>query len=236
MLLFKGANNMSLSEKIKEQRLKHGWTQEELADMLGVACSTVCKHEKSDRGLYPEMIARYMRIFGVDANYLFRDYALMENMIVEDSNTMMKYSLLDFQGKRVVENSINGELSRVEAEQDGEFLKRPFMKDLSSYKETGILEVNECLIRNTVFNRKATSAALMPDDSMAPRYPKGTKLLLENAHEIKDGETGIFMVNHEILIRRKEKDQIVAEDPSYKAIAINADCVCMARVLGKEEK
>ena len=228
---------MSLSEKIREERKKRGWTQQELADLLGVSKSTVCNHEQDDHSLYPEMIARYMRIFGVSANYLFRDYSLMENLMIEDgSDSLRKYGLLDLQGKRVVDNSIDSEFLRCEEEQNGEYLKRPLMKDVSSYKETGILEVSECFMKNTVHNAQADSILIMPDDSMAPSYPKGTRLLLKNNFTIRDGQIGVFLADNEILVRRKEKDQIIAEDPSYRKITINEDCVCLAEVSGIEEK
>lgn len=64
---------MILAEKIMEQRKRCGWSQEELADQLGVSRQAVSKWESAqsipDLGRVVEM----SRLFGVTTDYLLRD-------------------------------------------------------------------------------------------------------------------------------------------------------------------
>ena len=64
---------MILADKIVEERKKNGWSQEELADKLGVSRQAVSKWESA--GSVPDLqrIIELARIFNVSTDYLLRD-------------------------------------------------------------------------------------------------------------------------------------------------------------------
>ncbi len=69
---------MILADKIIEERKKNGWSQEELAEKLGVSRQAVSRWESS--GSIPDLqrIIRMAELFGVSTDYLLREDLLPE--------------------------------------------------------------------------------------------------------------------------------------------------------------
>ncbi len=69
---------MILADKIIEERKKNGWSQEELAEKLGVSRQAVSRWESS--GSIPDLqrIIRLAELFGVSTDYLLREDLLPE--------------------------------------------------------------------------------------------------------------------------------------------------------------
>lgn len=70
---------MILADKIIEERKKNGWSQEELADKLGVSRQAVSKWESA--GSIPDLqrVIDLAGLFGVSTDYLLRDDATRED-------------------------------------------------------------------------------------------------------------------------------------------------------------
>ena len=64
---------MILADKIIENRKKNGWSQEELADKLGVSRQSVSKWEGAQAVPDMKKIVMMSEIFGVSTDYLLRD-------------------------------------------------------------------------------------------------------------------------------------------------------------------
>ena len=64
---------MILADKIIENRKKNGWSQEELADRLGVSRQSVSKWEGAQAVPDMKKIVQLAEIFGVSTDYLLRD-------------------------------------------------------------------------------------------------------------------------------------------------------------------
>ncbi len=64
---------MILADKIIENRKKNGWSQEELADKLGVSRQSVSKWEGAQAVPDMKKILQMSEIFGVSTDYLLRD-------------------------------------------------------------------------------------------------------------------------------------------------------------------
>lgn len=64
---------MILADKIIEERKKNGWTQEDLAQKLGVSRQSVSKWESA--GAIPDLkkIIQLADLFGVSTDYLLKD-------------------------------------------------------------------------------------------------------------------------------------------------------------------
>lgn len=69
----KETQNMILADKIIAERKKKGWTQEELAEMLGVTRQSVSKWEGAQSAPDLERILKMSKIFGVSTDYLLKD-------------------------------------------------------------------------------------------------------------------------------------------------------------------
>ncbi len=64
---------MILADKIINERKKNGWSQEELADMLGVSRQSVSKWEGAQAVPDLQKILKLAEIFGVSTDYLLKD-------------------------------------------------------------------------------------------------------------------------------------------------------------------
>ena len=62
---------MSMAKRIKEERIKKGWTQEQLANQLGVQKSAIAKYENGRiENIKRSTIMRMASLFGCDPCYL----------------------------------------------------------------------------------------------------------------------------------------------------------------------
>ena len=64
---------MILADKIMEERKKNGWSQEELADLLGVTRQSVSKWESAQSVPDLQRILKMSEVFGVSTDYLLKD-------------------------------------------------------------------------------------------------------------------------------------------------------------------
>lgn len=64
---------MALIDRMKEARLKKGFTQLQVAEYIGVAKSTYTGYEKGNSEPSMLILQRIMECLGVDANYLLQD-------------------------------------------------------------------------------------------------------------------------------------------------------------------
>ena len=64
---------MILAEKIMEERKKNGWSQEDLADKLGVSRQSVSKWESAQSVPDLQRILEMSRLFNVSTDYLLKD-------------------------------------------------------------------------------------------------------------------------------------------------------------------
>lgn len=81
---------MTTGEKIAKLRKENNYTQEQLAELLGVSRQSVSKYES---GLvYPETekLIRLSELFGCTVDYLLKDYMEMENNIEVDAESTEK--------------------------------------------------------------------------------------------------------------------------------------------------
>ncbi|MBQ2558898.1 MAG: helix-turn-helix transcriptional regulator, partial [Lachnospiraceae bacterium] len=64
---------MILADKIIDERKKNGWSQEDLADKLGVSRQSVSKWESAQSIPDLQRILEMSKLFGVSTDYLLKD-------------------------------------------------------------------------------------------------------------------------------------------------------------------
>ena len=84
---------MILADKIIENRKKNGWSQEELAEMLGVSRQSVSKWEGAQAVPDMKKIVQMSELFGVTTDYLLKDEIedLPDIELAEDSGRSFGY-------------------------------------------------------------------------------------------------------------------------------------------------
>lgn len=106
---------MAFYDRLKESRIKSGLTQEQLAEKLGVAKSTLSGYESGNREPTIATIAKVLDILNIDANYLYQDEtkALTELIVDRDKKMLLKkYSDLDDHGREMVDFTLQKEWER----------------------------------------------------------------------------------------------------------------------------
>lgn len=112
---------MAFYDRLKEARVNAELTQEQLADKLGVAKSTLSGYESGNREPTVATIAKALKILNIDANFLYQDEmdALGGSPVKLKYNEMRhieKYRDLDSHGKEMVDFVLETEHRRWEAE------------------------------------------------------------------------------------------------------------------------
>ena len=106
---------MALYDRLKESRIKAGLTQEQLAEKLGVAKSTLSGYESGNREPAVATIAKALEILNIDANYLYQDETKeLTNLVIslDDKELLKKYHNLDDHGKEMVDFTLEKEYER----------------------------------------------------------------------------------------------------------------------------
>ena len=107
---------MSIGEQIKKARQNKGYTQQELADMLGVAKNTVTGYERGNRAPDALKIKAIAKALGVTGNWLMEcEHTDDLPPVVSDEALMLarKYDALDLPGQSLVRLVVDHETERV---------------------------------------------------------------------------------------------------------------------------
>ena len=102
---------MSLNQRIKEARIKMGYTQEQLGNIIGVAKTTISGYEKN-REPDAATIGLIIDALKVDANFLFQDEMKefsARDFTIPEIKIIKKYRALDEHGKDMVETVLEKE-------------------------------------------------------------------------------------------------------------------------------
>lgn len=151
---------MAFYDRLKESRIKSGLTQEQLAEKLGIAKSTLSGYESGNREPTVATIAKIMDILNIDANYLYQDEAnsLTELVVSLDEKSLLKkYRALDDHGKEMVDFTLKKEYERSKALAEQAHNN---IIDMSSH-----LEVNAAHDKNATEEQKIHADFIMEDDS-----------------------------------------------------------------------
>lgn len=107
---------MAIGEQIKKARQNRGYTQQELADMLGVAKNTVTGYERGNRAPDALKIKAIAKALGVTGNWLMECEHEDEFSPVASEEALMiarKYDMLDLFGQTLVRLVVDHETERV---------------------------------------------------------------------------------------------------------------------------
>lgn len=96
---------MTFGDKLREARLQKGLTQEQLAQQIGVAKSTLTGYEKGNREPDVFKIKRILEILEVDSDYLLGVSREPEQKEAIE-NGPEGYTLLNAESKKIVDNLV----------------------------------------------------------------------------------------------------------------------------------
>lgn len=234
---------MSIGSRIKLRREELGYTQPELAELVGVSKGSIGNYESNVSSPNEHILIKLFDVLKCDANYLYKDDIIPMNGFQVDEiekKMLQKYRTLDEHGKKMVDFTLNEEYERCSAYAD----KQPTISIKHSYYKVSAghgFDLNDSdawehiEIPDTPEARRADFALTIKGDSMQPIYLDGDIVLVQSQDDVDDGQIGIFLLNGAGYIKKKGNGCLVSLNEHYDDIVIAEydDCRCVGKVIGR---
>ena len=231
----------TISDRIKEYRLKKGMTQQEVAEALGESSGRVIYHwEKGSGRPDCEKIAKLCDLLDVSADELIGCKVMHHRPTATEWNMIQKYRALDEHGKEIVDYLIEVEHKRIAVAEKKPKLRMlkidyyalPASAGTGNFLDSEFAE--ELLVPESDIAEQADFVISVGGDSMEPTFHNGDKVFVEKCDSVDIGEIGIFVVNGDVYIKERGNNQLISHNQKYNPIALTEhdSAFCCGRVLG----
>lgn len=230
---------MAFYDRLKESRIKSGLTQEQLAEKLGIAKSTLSGYESGNREPTVATIAKVMDILNIDANYLYQDEtnSLTELVVSLDEKALLKkYRDLDSHGREIVDLVLEKEHERYITalkEKPAAIRMYTYLRKIAAAGSGFYFDDIPSETIEAPYMPGADFIVGVNGDSMEPTYSDGDLVYVEKRQILNVGEIGIFTIRNECYIKEVGEDGLLSHNPKYKPIPGTEDIHCVGKVLGK---
>ena len=234
----------TISNRIKEYRLRKGMTQQELAEALGESSGRVIYHwEKGSGRPDCEKIAKLCDLLDVSADELIGCKVMHHRPTATEWNMIQKYRALDEHGTEIVDYLIEVEHKRIavaEKKPKLRMLKIDYYALPASAGTGNFLDrefAEELLVPESDIAEQADFVISVGGDSMEPTFHNGDKVFVEKCDSVDIGEIGIFVVNGDVCIKECGNNQLISHNKKYNPIVLTEhdSAFCCGRVLGSVE-
>ena len=237
--------------RIKEAREKAGYSQKELAEIIGVAPNTFHGYESGKHDPKSDLLIKIANACKVTTDFLLGTSDLMaptrekENAPLYSSEAMklaIDYDKLDGHGKRVLRLVADEELARCTklVHRDAQpaldniiYITQWYPYPMSA--GTGQLassEIPEELELTKRPPRGTSYVAPVSGDSMEPTYHDGDKLFVRACEEIEVGQIGVFLMDGQQWVKELGDGVLISHNDKYVPIPMREDIRCQGLVLG----
>ena len=234
---------MAFNDRLKEARLASGLTQEQLAEKIGVAKSTVTGYEKGNSEPNMLTVQRIMQALSIDANFLWQDEMANTTQFIvstEEKEHIKKYRTLDKYGKKQVNCVLDNEYDRCVKEPEKLYkvttvTKPNYLTGLSAGTGLFVFDDVPCeQIEVPVEYKDIDFVIGVTGDSMEPTYYEGDQVMIKKG-EVRIGEIGAFMINGEAYIKERGNNCLISHNKKYSIIGFKDDMKieCIGKVIGK---
>lgn len=231
---------MAFNDRIKEARLNKGLTQEQLADKIGVAKSTVTGYEKGNSEPSMLTVQKIMKELEIDANYLWQDEmsnTTKQVITLEEQDYIKKFRSLDEIDKTAINELLNTLYKRSILPK--QFIQLERFPSIPYYGKVASAGTGQYIFDDIppemieVNNQEANFAIGVNGNSMEPTYFDGDTVLIKKQSNINIGEIGIFMIDGEAFVKELGNGVLISHNKKYDDIRMTDDTVCIGKVLGK---
>lgn len=247
---------MNFGERLKESRNKAGLTQQQLADEIGVAKSTIAGYESGTREPDFFKIKKIVETLSIDADYLLGTDR-KKHISEFDYNILEKFHSLDDYGRETIEMLLDRELKRVhelKTTREDMYGELPFdipekgtpTKIVAFFPKIASAGSGDYLFdyipSDTIevpldyVSEEADFVVGVNGDSMEPYYHDGDKVLVKKTTEkLQMDKVGIFMIGNDVLIKRVGETGLISDNKRYSGIPYTGtqDIKLIGEVLGK---
>ena len=239
--------NKYLIDMLKKGRSETGYTQAQVAKMLGIKGNTLSGYETGASEPDIDTYLQLCKIYNLDyVSILEKAYNLkpMDEIALsaEEQNHIKKFRSLDEYGKDMVDTVLQKEYER-NVRYKKEFIQIESPTLLPYYGRivsagTGQFVFDDIPpemieVESNHINMQANFAVGVNGDSMEPTYKDGDVLLIKKQPSVNVGEIGIFMIDGEAFVKELGNNVLVSHNPKYDPIPFNESISCIGKVLGK---
>ncbi|EFN6345616.1 helix-turn-helix domain-containing protein, partial [Campylobacter jejuni] len=225
---------MEIGKKIRIAREEQGYSQEQLANELGITARTLQNYEygRSDIGVI--LVGKIANILKINSDYFFKDDSSLVVRKSTDKNVRKSFvsdekkSISETNLKNVPKLSLNMSpnmslnqdkyVSKLENQQEAlsdDMINIPFFENVRASAGSGAYndeESTQALGLSKSFLRECfglysfinLSVILGQGDSMAPTLPENCYLLIQQG-EVAEGEICVTRIEDELYVKRLQK-------------------------------
>lgn len=224
-----------LVERLRNLRKEHDFTQQEIADLLGIKRTTYTMYENGKNTPDMNILAKLSKIYHVSTDYILGldDTMILtgeENRLLDlyrNANSTIREIVL-FALKTGNQSSYN--VVKMPTHAIDYYFDHPVSAGRGNFindtrKETLLLKKEPPV--------GAAYVICISGDSMEDEYHNGDKIFISPAPP-KMGEVGIFLYENEAYIKKLGDHELISLNPKYQPIKItNPDTFfCIGTVLG----
>lgn len=222
-----------IGQKIKSYRKSNGWSQVELAKILGVGKSTIANYEKGYRSPRQNTIFQLADVFNVSVDDLFPTInaetssdtspvqAIYDQLTPPRQAKALTYLEKQLLEQNEEETKIN-EVSEVIQLYSYNYYDHPASAGTGQY-------LNDVRVEQIELPIEVDADFVIPikGDSMEPDYHDGDLVFIQTSVDLNDGVIGVFNYNGEAYIKQlvidTEQAYLHSLNPKYKDMPITPE-------------
>ena len=222
-----------IGQKIKSYRKSNGWSQVELAKILGVGKSTIANYEKGYRSPRQNTIFQLADVFNISVDDLFPTINAETSSdtspvqaIYDQLTPPRRAKALTYLEKQLMEQNEDktkiNEVSEVIQLYSYDYYDHPASAGTGQY-------LNDVRVERIELPVDIDADFVIPikGDSMEPDYQDGDLVFIQTSVDLNDGVIGVFNYNGDAYIKQLviDKDQAYLHslNPAYKDMPITPE-------------
>lgn len=243
---------MGIGKRIREARMKKGYTQAELSKILNVTPSAITNYENDVSHPKEEILVKIFDTLEVEPNFLFQDSFTKSDFLCfsNEQEHIKKYRSLEALDKKAVDGLLNTLTERNNnlvkqnidhnyAIQNNQFYMTQYDYGVSAgtgnFLDEWDIPKTAVQIEDTPIARKADYILRVDGDSMLPEFKNGDRVFVKEQNAVEINEIGIFIIDGKCFLKQYKEDYLHSLNPEYDDISFseNQNIKCVGKVLGK---
>ena len=187
-----------IKDRIFILRTENSLTQEQMAKIFKVGISTISMWEKGERIPRPKLLQELCDYFNVDMDYL-----MGRSDIKNRYQAGLKY---DWENKKEEKSNLNIDTINTD------YIMIPLYESISAgYGASNSEFIKMIPVFGLKKNGTTYFAVKVEGDSMEPKIPNGSTIIIKKDIAIEVGEIGAFNLNNENFVKQKKlvKDKLI---------------------------
>ena len=239
-------NKLHYGSVIRANRKKMGYTQQQIADMVGVTKNNVTNWEAGRARPDLNVIPTLCKALSISMHAFFGVPEGKDVLTAEEHRLIEDYRHLSARDRLIIRTNIEKmrELNDADLWNDCKTSFRPIPHNYQRASAgTGdplsdVTDAEQAFVRISHASQAADEIVTVNGSSMEPMFHHGQDVFIEHTPEIQVGEIGLFVVNGEGFIKEWAGDRLHSLNPEYDDILLceNDDIRCVGRVLGPVDK